>query len=212
MVFYLRWIFWGSVAVILASFLYYTLPQTDVVRVVETEVRRVDLGGENTLFWSQPDSGQAVNDTRDVFFIQTVQRNGKPMVYRNEDTGWSWPPYFKFDTANLQTEASSLRSPDPNNAQWAAIGHYGVRIPYLSIYPNAISIRPVSGPDVTIVPWIAIICWFFVISFIWYVTARWIRFKRSRISPALDRLDAKYDDTTGRISRWLGTWRSKPRG
>ncbi|MFQ6546542.1 DUF1523 family protein [Aestuariibius sp. 2305UL40-4] len=211
MAFYLKWLFWGSLATILAGFLYYTLPQTDVVRVVETEVRRVDLGGENTLFWSQPDAGQAVNDTRDVFFIQTELPNGRPMVYRNEDTGWGWPPYFKFDTANLQTQASALRTRDIDDQRWAAIRHYGVRIPYLSIYPNAVTIRAVDGPDVRIIPWIAIICWILVISFIWFVTARWLRFKRRYISPRVDRADAWYDDKTGRFSRWVDTWRSKPR-
>ena len=46
-----------------------------------------------------------------LFFIQTIKKNGKPMVYRNEDTGWGWPPYFKFDTANLQADAAAARSP-----------------------------------------------------------------------------------------------------
>ncbi len=40
-----------------------------------------------------------------------IQRDAtEVMVYRNEDTGWGWPSYFKFDTANLQTEADDLSS------------------------------------------------------------------------------------------------------
>ena len=47
---------------------------------------------------------------RDVFFIQAKYPDDDVMVYRNEDTGWGWPPYFKFDTSNLQAEAADLKS------------------------------------------------------------------------------------------------------
>jgi len=68
------------------------------------------------------------------------------MVYRNEDTGWSWPFYFKFDTASLQTEADDLRS-TPEQPKWAVMTHYGWRNEYFSAFPNAIAIRPVEGPE-----------------------------------------------------------------
>ena len=35
---------------------------------------------------------------------------GKVIVYRNEATGWVWPPYFKYDSSNLQAEATNLKS------------------------------------------------------------------------------------------------------
>ena len=153
---YVRWtvfiLFWLCVG----AFLHYTLPQNDVARVVDTFEKRQDFG-ENSWFWAAPDSGNAdlvVN--RDVLFIQTVRSNGKPMVYRNEDTSWGWPPYFKFDTTNLQTEAADLKS-TKDNPQWVVIRHYGWRNEFLTIFPNAVSIRPVDGPDVQIVPWLNII-------------------------------------------------------
>ena len=49
------------------------------------------------------------------------------MVYRNEDTGWGWPPYFKFDTKNLQTEAADLIS-SKEEPQWVILTHYGLSL------------------------------------------------------------------------------------
>ena len=107
---YLKWAFWIVVWVLIAAFFHYTLPQHDIARITDTYEKRIDFG-ENSIFWASPDVG---NDTgavnRDVFFIQAVRTNGRVMVYRNEDTGWGWPPYFKFDTSNLQAEAADQRS------------------------------------------------------------------------------------------------------
>ena len=140
----LRWvkytfilIFW----VLVAAFLHYTLPQRDIVRIVETEVRRVDFG-ENSIFWASADSGQdTTGANRDVRFINAVlYDSGRVMVYRNEDTGWGWPPYFKLDSSNLQTEAADLVS-TKDKPQWVVITHYGWRNEFLSIFPNAAGVR-----------------------------------------------------------------------
>jgi len=88
-------VFWVS----LGSFLHYTLPHRDIVRIVNTYEERQELGDWTRLFWARPDEQSSTLISRDVQFIQGVRVNGKPTVYRNEDTGWSWPPYFKFDTA-----------------------------------------------------------------------------------------------------------------
>jgi len=107
---YLKWtwriVFWG----VFVAFLTYVLPDRDVVRVVSTEVIRTDFTGLNRLFYAQADSGNAEQPTRDLRLINTVRRNGKVYVYRNEDTGWIWPPYFKFDSSDLQAEAEDLVS------------------------------------------------------------------------------------------------------
>ncbi|KNG93840.1 DUF1523 family protein [Pseudaestuariivita atlantica] len=183
---YIRWflflVFWGLVVAVF----HYTLPQKDVARIVDTFEQRVDFG-ENSIFWSAPDSGNAATTTnRDVLFIQSVRRDGRPMVYRNEDTGWSWPPYFKFDTKNLQTEAADLKSTkaDP---QWVLITHYGWRNEFLSIFPNAISVRPIAGPDVSKpIPWLNIIIITVFLMIVWAIWSRWRRFKANRIDPTLD--------------------------
>ena len=127
---YVKWVFWVIVWLFVAAFFHYTLPQHDVARVTDTYEKRIDFG-ENSIFWASPDVGN--NDqlsNRDVFFIQTRLSDGQVMVYRNEDTGWGWPPYFKFDTSNLQAEAADLKS-TTDAPQWVVIKHYGWRNEFL---------------------------------------------------------------------------------
>ncbi|MEL7259613.1 MAG: DUF1523 family protein [Pseudomonadota bacterium] len=182
---YVKFLFWGVVWVLVAAFLHYTLPQTDIARVTDTYTKRIDFG-ENSIFWAAPDVG---NDTtasnRDVFFIQAVQTNGRVMVYRNEDTGWGWPPYFKFDTSNLQAEAADLKS-TAEAPKWVAIKHYGWRNELISIFPNAVGVRAVSGPDVRIIPWFSIFILVTLFAIFWAIRVRWIRFRESRINPVVD--------------------------
>ena len=151
----IKWTLRGVLALILLGFLHYTLPQHDVVRVVGTYQERQDFEGWTRLFWN--DSGDATTATsRDVQFIQTILPNGNPMVYRNQDTGWGWPFYFKFDTASLQTEADDAKSTSAA-PRWMVVKHYGWRSEILSIFPNAVKLRPASGPDEMIIPYFNII-------------------------------------------------------
>src|SRR5699024_9254567 len=83
---------------------------------------------------------------------KTVEPDGDPRVYRNEDNGW----YFKFDSSNLDTEASNMVSTEAQ-PRWVAVTHYGWRIPLFSMYPNALSMEQVSGPDAALFPWLNII-------------------------------------------------------
>lgn len=219
-----KWAAWAFVALFVGSFLHYTLPQHDIVRVVNTYQERQDLNDWTRIFWSTPDdqSGGLIN--RDVQFLQTIQADGKPMVYRNEDTSWSWPPYFKFDTANLQAEAEDLKSTSAA-PQWVSVTHYGWRIVYFSSFPNAVAIKPVAGPDVTIIPWFNIV--FFVVLLILFLLFRrmWLQFRERSIDPVLedmgeawDNVDAQADQAAdrargvwGRITAWFGTWKGKAR-
>ena len=182
---YLKYFVWMVFWLCVGSVLHYTLPQHDIVRISDTYEKRVDFG-ENSIFWANQGTGELEGTAnRDVFFIQTVQTNDRVMVYRNEDTGWGWPPYFKFDTANLQAEAGDLKSTkaDPS---WAAIKHYGWRNEFLSIYPNAISVRAVEGPDTRIIPWFNIIFLTIAFAIFWAVRVRWIRFRKNQIDPKVD--------------------------
>ena len=212
---YIKWTFIILFWLIVGAFFHYTLPQYDIARVTDTEVRRIDPG-ENRWFWAQADVGSdGTLANRDVFFISTVQTDGEVMVYRNEDTGWGWPPYFKFDTANLQAEAANLRSTSAD-PQWVAITHYGWRNEFFTIFPNAISIRPVSGPDARVIPWVSIVILVVFFAIVWAVWVRWRRFRAARIDPVLedvgDTFEAAGDSLAegrGRVSRWLGSWRRK---
>ncbi|MBE0453168.1 DUF1523 family protein [Roseovarius autotrophicus] len=181
---YVKWgvriVFWTVVV----AFLHYTLPQHDIVRITDTYEKRVNPG-ENALFWSNASTGENVAATeRDVFFIQTFRANGRPMVYRNEDTGWGWPPYFKFNTSNLQARASDFTSRRTDEtAQWVAVRHYGWRNEFLSIYPNAVGLREVAGPDVRIIPWFNIVVLVALAAVYWAIRVRWIRFWARRRAP-----------------------------
>lgn len=207
---YIKWFLILSFWVLVGAFFHYTLPQHDIARISDTETRRVDFG-ENSIFWSSPDSGNAAGTVnRDVFFIQAIRENGRPMVYRNEDTGWGWPPYFKFDTANLQTEAADLRSTS-ENPKWVVIRHYGWRNEFLSIYPNAVDVRQVESPDVTIIPWMNIAILSIVALVFWGIWVRWRRFRQARIDPVLENVEEGFADATDsvrgtgrRINRWFG--------
>lgn len=207
---YIKWIFLGTIATLVFGFLNYTLPDRDVVRIVETEVRRVDFGA-NSVFWAQPDAGQATGQTsRDVRFINTVTSGGKVMVYRNEDTGWGWPPYFKLDSSNLQTKAADLVSTSAA-PQWVVMRHYGWRTDLLSIFPNAVSLRPIDSPDVQLIPWFNIVLLAGILAFFVWLWRLWDRFHERRIEPivddiaiAIDHADRRADSMRERFWAWIG--------
>ena len=182
---YVKWVFWGLFWLIVAGFLHYSLPQRDIVRIVNTYEERQDVTGWTKIFWAASDQSQERLQSWDVQFIQAIDPDGDPMVYRNEDTGWGWPPYFKFDTANLYTDASDSVS-SKAAPEWYAITHYGWRNEFLSIFPNAVGIKQVDGPDVRLIPWFNIIVLTLLAALAWGIWARWRRFKRNKIDPKVD--------------------------
>ena len=128
----------GLFAVVVGLFLHYNLPNTDVVQITGTDVKRLDRQSDG----KSP-------QTRDVRYINTVNRSGRVRVFRNEDTGWGWPPYFKFDSADQTAKAQKiLQDPD---APWVRIRYYGWRLQVFSLFPNAISIKVVDR-DYTHIP------------------------------------------------------------
>tara|TARA_R110002110_G_scaffold25867_9_gene95623 strand:- start:930 stop:1583 length:654 start_codon:yes stop_codon:yes gene_type:complete len=214
---YVKWTFLTLVALTLFSFFQYTLPQHDVVRIVGTYQERQDLTDWTRIFWATPDNQSTSLTNRDVQFIQTVRPNGDSMVYRNEDTGWSWPPYFKFDTANLQTEADDLKS-TAEAPKWVSVTHYGWRNLLLSSFPNAIAITPVAGPDVSIFPWFNVIFLVVLAALLLLLWRMWAQFRERTIDPTLESIsdtmnevDARADGLRGRLMAWLRTWKGKPR-
>lgn len=206
--------------------LHYVLPQHDVGRITGTEVIRQDFSRWNRLFFAQADSGNVEYQNRDVLFINVVRKKTLlfgfirrdtegQMVYRNEDTGWIWPPYFKFDTRDLDGEAKNLTS-TAENPKWVVVTHYGWRNRYLTIFPNAIGIRPVEGPDVTVIPWFNIFFFGFLIVGLAFLRAAWRQFRQRAIDPTLEDMEESWDavgdnvsEKRGRLTRWLGTWRRK---
>ena len=105
----MRWFKWGFWIVLIAlvfGFFHYTLPQRDIVRVTGTEIIRQDFSKWNRIFYAQTDSGNNEGVNRDLRLINTSYPDGSVMVFRNEDTGFGWPWYFKLDSSNLQAEAA----------------------------------------------------------------------------------------------------------
>jgi len=207
---YVKWVFWIAVILLVGGFLHYTLPKRDIVYVTGVEIK-LEQFGENSIFWASPDTGASAAGgvvERDVRFIDTVQRNGKVKVYRNEDTGWGWPPYFKLDSSNLQAEARNLVS-NQDNPRWAVIRYYGWRIPALTIFPNAVTIKATDTPDKTLIPWLNIVVLTVLFAIFWAIRVRWLRFWRNRIDPMVTGAEDSINEKRGRFNRWLGTWRKK---
>jgi hypothetical protein len=218
---------WGLrilAVLIVGLFLHYTLPQRDIVRVVDTGNRITQIGA-NWIFYSIEDTGTGAetNTTRDIRFIDAVfEDDATVMVYRNEDTGWFWPPYFKWDSSTLQAEATNLRS-TRDAPKWVAITHYGWRIPLLSAFPNAVKITPVAGPDVTLIPWVNIVLLTFMAFLVVMARRMWLQFRERMVDPTLadvgetfdavgDRAEAARKEARGffgRIGAWMNTWRAK---
>lgn len=200
---YVKWFFIALFWLLVAAFLHYTLPQTDIARVTDTYEKRIDFG-ENSWFWAQADAGtDATTMNRDVLFIQTRRADDSTMVYRNEDTSWGWPPYFKFDTANLQAEAADVKS-TADAPRWVAIRHYGWRNQFISIFPNALSIREIEDPDATIIPWMNIAILLFLVAVFWAVRVRWNRFWENRVDPMLEEAGERLDTGGSRLRRMFG--------
>jgi hypothetical protein len=197
----MRYFKWGIIALVLtflAGLAHYTLPQRDIVIILDAYEKRMDVSS-NALFWAKPDSGTTQQDTRDVRFIDTEYPDGSVMVFRNEDTGWGWPFYFKFDSSDLSAKAKQLVS-NAENPKWVAVRHYGWRNKIFSIFPNAVSMKQVPGPDVTLIPWFNI-NFLTVMSLLLLGLYRLLqRFKRRRIDPVLDDIGEAWDDVEGHAS------------
>ena len=97
-----------------------------------------------------------------------------------------------------------------------AITHYGWRNEFLSIFPNAVAIKPVAGPDVRLIPWFNIIVLTLLAALVWAIWVRWRRFRQRRIDPVIEDVeDSLYaageaiEERRGRLRRWLDSWKSK---
>jgi hypothetical protein len=201
--FWAKWVFRGALVLFVLGFLHYTLPQHDIVRITNTYNRLTTVGAENSWAYSNPDTGTAEStQTRDIRFIEAVYENGKPMVYRNEDTGWIWPPYFKYDSSNLQAAAGNLKS-TTEAPKWVVVTHYGWRLPILSIYPNAVSVRPATGPDEQIIPWVSIIVILFLIFLVVMIRRMWAQFWERTVEPAAANMGEAFDSAEAQAS---GFW------
>lgn len=129
-------------AIVVILFLHKNLPRTAVVQITGTDVKRLDLSATKPKKGESGAKSEAVRQTSDVRFINALSKNGKTMVFRNEDTGWGWPPYFKFDSADLTAKAQAIAL--AQEEVWVQIRYYGWRIRIFSMFPNAVSLTVVD--------------------------------------------------------------------
>jgi hypothetical protein len=158
----------GVVAVAVILFVDYYLPSTTLVRITGHEVKRMDTGRDSS-------TGQDI--TRDVRFMYAKgTEDGNDYAFRNEDTGWGWPPYFKFDSGDLAAKANNISATEPEAT--ALVTYYGWRITYLDMYPNMVDLRVVE-PGYTHIPVLKILLLALIIGVVGYGVYwfRWGRYK-----------------------------------
>ena len=157
------------------AFLHYYLPSTDLIYVTGTETIRVNADG-NTRFTTGP--------TRDLRLVYAERVNGgTARAFRNEDTGWGWPPYFKFNSGDIAAQATTLaqqrlHTEGQEEARPTVLAtYYGWRLHLFSMYPNLVSLRVVE-PGYTHIPVFNIVLLTLLalgIGWVTYRIRRWLR-------------------------------------
>lgn len=131
------------ILIIVALFLHANLPRTAVVQITGTDMKRLDKSSSDIV---EKKAGSLQKEktvsTQDVRFINSLSRKGKPMVFRNEDTGWGWPPYFKFNSADVTARAQAFTT--VQDKPWVLIKYYGWRVRVFSMFPNAVKLKQVD--------------------------------------------------------------------
>ncbi len=74
------------------------------------------------------------------------------------------------------------------------------RINFISVYPNALDIRPVDSPDVRLIPWMPFAILAFLALILFMMWRMWERFEDRVIAPITDGISvrwAKFRDRLG---------------
>ena len=202
----MKYIFWTirlCLLTLCVGFLHYTLPQHDTVRITGTDIIRRDIRGYTQIFFAHNGIGEAgVLQNYDLRLISAVRPDGAIRVYRNEDTGWSWPPYFKFGTSNIQAQATDLISTkNDDTVTWVLLRHYGWRSELLSIYPNVVRMRAIDEPSVRVIPWQNSLTLFALLALFLVLRARWNRFWAVRVEPIVEEASFELEDRSTSLKK-----------
>lgn len=181
---YVKWTIIAVLGLLVTGFLHYTLPRHDIVRIVGVENRRSEYSDSST--------GSRPSEPVDMRFINAMTHDDETKVYRNEATGWRWPPYFKIGTSGLQTKAQDLVS-TREAPKWVVVRYYGWYSASLKMFPNAVSLRQVDGPDVLLIPWLNIVIVTLLAAALLWVRMLWRRLWRRSVG----RADAAGDRARG---------------
>lgn len=180
-----KWVVAILVVAVAGAFLHYVLPKREVVTITSAYNRFVEPGEIRGLRSLGRTQAQAGRPGVDVFFINARSRTGRLMEFRNEDTGFGFPPYFKFNSATLHNRAQEAVS-TPDNPRWMVIRYYGWRVPFLSMFPNAVGLEPAESRDMRLIPWFNIVVLTLLAALIWAVWARVRRWRRRRMDPVAE--------------------------
>lgn len=128
---------WTVAALLLASYATcsaYFLPSTEKVHITGIEVKRLDAKDGSIL--------------HDVRYVQARKLDGESLVFRNEDTRWGFPPYFKFNAADLASDAANAARAQPEDV--FLVTYYGIRSQLLDTYPNLVAFEKVDREHVPV--------------------------------------------------------------
>ncbi len=118
-----------AVFVLLGSYwLHYTLPRYTAAGITDAGAKRTEGAPLR-----EATEGRTALDT---YFVYVTHEDGSVGVFRNDDTGWGWPPYFKFNAAELQADAVALKG------QKVLFRYYGWRVQMLGLFPNILAVSP----------------------------------------------------------------------
>ncbi len=202
----LKWTLIIGFWTLVAAFFHYTLPQKDIVYIQGTEIELRNIAGVEAWFYASAEDGNAnAGGGRDLRLINATRANGEVIVYRNEDTGFGWPPYFKINSSDLQAEAQNAIS-TRGEPEWYLMTHYGWRLNFPTLYPNAIGLTPIAGPDAgKPLPWLNILI-LLSIAALWYtIWVRWRRWRSRTIDPKLE----EWQDDIDHYTDWSWFRRSR---
>ncbi|WRA17510.1 DUF1523 family protein [Helicobacter pylori] len=123
-----------AIFLVLMLLVSYCMPHYSAAVISGVEVKRMNEN-ENT-----PNNKEVKTLARDVYFVQTYDPKDQKSVtvYRNEDTCFGFPFYFKFNSADISALAQSLVN------QQVEVQYYGWRINLFNMFPNVIFLKPLK--------------------------------------------------------------------
>lgn len=192
---YVKWGVYLVLFLAVAALLHYSLPSRDIVYITGQDVKRMDTTVQTA-------EGEQVQ-SRDVAFIYTVDTEGTERAYRNEDTDFGWPPYFKFDTATISAKAENAISTRAN-PDWVVITAYGWRLEFLSMFENVVGIRPAESKDEPLYPWFNVTVIVLLIVAVLAIRRLIQVVYRERVEPMIDSVGDEFEETAG---WWTRQWR-----
>ncbi|QIW15329.1 hypothetical protein A4G20_02760 [Pasteurellaceae bacterium RH1A] len=146
-----------SLHIVLVGVVNYSFPSYDVTNITSGDVRRVDKDG--VISASNPADGEI----RDVYYLFTSNNaTEKAIQYRNDNTGWGYPFYFKFNSGEIQARAMAFAE----KKQTVQIKYYGWNAPMFNEERKLVSVQAFNEGDSKSLPIVSYILYaFFALTF-----------------------------------------------